>query len=99
ADLASHLVLDIFRGAEHHAWSFEREGVVVSVDVRPRLDLSDAVMRREAAVEGVGIALLPRWICREATKAGLLEPVFKDWVSLRSATHYALWPGRRNCAP
>ena len=98
ADLRRHRVLDIFRGAESLPWEFERNGEIVSVAVRPRLDLSDAVMRRDAAIEGVGIALLPCWICSEAVEAGTLKPVCVEWVSRRSSIHYALWPGRRNCA-
>lgn len=98
-DLSSHRVLDAFAGAESTTWEFARDGAVARVEVRPRVDLNDAVMRRDCAIDGVGIAMLPTWMCNEAIAAHLLQPVIPGWHSLRSIEVFALWPSRRHVSP
>lgn len=99
ADLKRHLVIDAFNGAEHHAWKFERAGETVSIDVRPRLDINDAMMRRDTAVAGMGITLMPNWIGNSELGAGRLLRVLPDWTPTRVAQLTALWPARRKPSP
>lgn len=99
ADLAGHRVLDIFDGSSQIAWGFMRDQEAVTVAVRPRMDINDAVIRRDAAIGGLGIALVPEWMCRAAVDAGLLRQVCPQWRSTRVNAVSALWPSRRNPSP
>jgi len=54
-DLSRHAVIDLFDGAERRNWAFTRDGEEVKVEVVRRLDTNDPIMRREAAVAGLGI--------------------------------------------
>ncbi len=50
---------------------------------------------RDAAIAGRGVILQPKFICYEAVKAGLLEPVLTryKWIDL---SVYAIYPNTRN---
>jgi LysR family transcriptional regulator, regulator for bpeEF and oprC len=99
SELQSHAVLDVSDGADHIEWGFQRGETLVRVPVTPRLDLNDAVIRRDAAIEDLGVALLPSWLCSEAVADGCLVPLCTDWESTRVNHIVALWPGRRNALP
>lgn len=62
------------------AWRFDTERGHISVDVRPRLIANDNVTLRSAAVAGNGIAMLPRYVIREALAAGTLLPLLQDYA-------------------
>ncbi|GAA5234219.1 LysR family transcriptional regulator [Verticiella sediminum] len=98
-DLAIHRVVDSFSGAEAGWWGFRNKEGDTRVQVQPRADINDALMRREAAVQGVGPAIVPTWIATEAVRAGRLRPVLPDWVSTRTLTIFALWSGREHMPP
>lgn len=98
-DLQAHAALDVLEGAEAIEWGFQRGEETVRVRIVPRLDLNDAVIRRDAAIEGLGVALLPSWICSEAEADGRLVRVCADWESTRVNHLFALWPSRRNALP
>lgn len=98
-DLAGRPVLDLFDGARRHEWSFTRGNEAANVEVSVRLDLNDAVIRRDAAIEGLGVALLPEWICRQSAEEGKLSRVCPEWTSTRVRVLSALWPSRRNPSP
>jgi LysR family transcriptional regulator, regulator for bpeEF and oprC len=98
-DLAAHAVVDSAEGDDSTVWSFECRGQRQDVRVVPRLDSNDAVMRRDAAIEGLGIALVPSSICADAVRSSRLREVLTEWKPMRSATVYALWPSRRHVTP
>jgi DNA-binding transcriptional LysR family regulator len=98
-DLADHAVLAAGEGEDNTVWSFESRGQRLDVRVVPRVDINDAVMRRDAAIEGLGVALAPTSICAEAVRASRLRVVLAQWKPLRTATVYALWPSRRHVSP
>ncbi len=97
--IAAHAVIDVFNSAEKREWIFERRGEKTSVPVLPRLDLNDAVIRRDVAMAGVGIALVPSWMCQEAVDDGRLVSICPDWTCTRISVISALWPSRRNTLP
>jgi DNA-binding transcriptional LysR family regulator len=98
-DLQAHAALDVLEGAEAIEWGFQCGEETARVRIVPRLDLNDAVIRRDAAIEGLGVALLPSWICSEAEADGRLVRVCADWESTRVNHLFALWPSRRNALP
>ncbi|AJE46775.1 LysR family transcriptional regulator [Celeribacter indicus] len=99
ADLTDHNLLDYLNGAESRVMAFDREGEVERVEIRAHLDLNDAIIRRDAAIQGLGIAMLPDSTCRDAVAKGELVPVLPDWTMERAVRLYALWPSRRNLLP
>jgi len=66
------------------AWRFDSEQGQLSVDVRPRLIASDFVTLRDAALAGNGVAMLPRYVCGEAIRQGLLVELLAGFKPPRS---------------
>ncbi len=97
--ISGHGVLDVFNSADQQEWTFEQLGKKTSVYVFPKLNLNDAVIRRDAAIAGVGITLVPSWICKDAVNTGRLKVLCPDWTCTRISTISALWPNRRNTLP
>lgn len=98
-DLSGHAVLDVFNGMERAEWKFSQGAERFGVEVVPRLDLNDAVIRREVALDGVGIAMLPMWICADAVAQGRLLRLLPDFACERVSVISALWPSRRHALP
>jgi DNA-binding transcriptional LysR family regulator len=55
------------------------DGVEYSIRHKPRMTCPDLSMLREAAIAGLGVALLPDHMCREAFVDGSLKHVFPQW--------------------
>lgn len=55
------------------------EGRVVKVKLKPRLVTTDLRLQHEAALHGIGVALLPEPIVAAAVRAGALQHVLADW--------------------
>lgn len=98
-DLAGHLVIDTFHGADRLSWEFVKDDERVSVDVHPRLDVNDSLMRAESAAAGIGLTLIPSWIGDLDIGRACLVPVLPDWRPIRHAPLNALWPARRRSSP
>jgi DNA-binding transcriptional LysR family regulator len=80
--------------------SFELVGpnrASVRISARPRLLVNDDAALREAALAGVGIALLPVLACRRELEDGRLCVVLEDWASADMCV-YALYPIARHFA-
>lgn len=77
------------------AWRFDSEQGQLSVDVHPRLIASDNITLRAAALAGNGIAMLPRYVARDALRAGKLVevlnkfPMPKSWFRAHVTQHRA----------
>ena len=61
------------------AWSFVKDGERVSVPIRARLLISNFAAQREAALRGLGLAILPLLSVREDLEAGRLVSVLPDY--------------------
>lgn len=97
--LARHSIIDFFDGAEHHNWSFNCDGDRVEVEVVRRFDANDPIMRRDAAIAGLGIALLPLWMVREEVANGRLQVVLPHWQPTRQSQIYVVYPNRASLSP
>lgn len=53
----------------------------------PRLGCSDFVAVRDAAVAGLGVALLPDHVCAAALRSGALVRVYPEWASKEGIVH------------
>jgi DNA-binding transcriptional LysR family regulator len=74
------------------------EGEVRSVRHEPRLACSDLTVLREAAVAGLGIALLPEHTCAPAFRDGKLVRVFPEWQAPDGTIHL-VFTTRRGLPP
>ncbi len=77
-----------------HTWQFERAGRIERVQPIPAFATNTFVALREAAVEGLGLALLPAPVVREDIATERLVEVMRDWQPLGQALYAAVAPGR-----
>ncbi len=81
ADLAAHDCLHYLRPGDAPAWQLAPVGggAAVTVPVTGSFSTNNSEALREAAVAGLGIALLPDFSAQAALRAGRLLPVLPDW--------------------
>jgi DNA-binding transcriptional LysR family regulator len=91
ADLAGHDCIHYLRGGDTPAWSFEAvggDGSRISVPVQGPFAANNSEALREAALGGVGIALLPDFSAQKDLAAGRLVVVLPDWRSVGAFGEY-----------
>ncbi|MFA5611100.1 MAG: LysR substrate-binding domain-containing protein [Alcaligenes sp.] len=74
------------------------EGASVMVTHRPRYMASDLLTLREGVEQGIGVGILPDYMCCDALKAGRLVQVLPQWAPLPGIIH-AVFASRRGMAP
>ena len=74
----------------------QRRSVSVSVD--PKLSAGDFPMLFDAALAGIGVALLPEVTCRDAIRSKRLVRVLPDWSVAEGIIHL-VFPSRRSMLP
>jgi DNA-binding transcriptional LysR family regulator len=79
ADLADHELIVAPPGALTDAWTFRRDGQVLSVRVDGRVTVNVKEVGVAAAVAGVGIVRCSVWGCRAELMDGRLVPVLPEW--------------------
>lgn len=72
-----------------------REGRTHELALLPRLLAGDMDVLLTAATSGLGIALLPTFLCVEALRAGQLERVLRDWEAPEAPMH-VVYPSSRH---
>jgi DNA-binding transcriptional LysR family regulator len=98
ADLAEHDALVFGAGVSPTTWRLDKGTTSVDVTVRPRLVVNDFDVLLEAALAGVGVAMLPIFRCAAALREGKLEHLLKDWCSPQTMIH-AVYPTARYLSP
>lgn len=87
---------------EQHAadvWRLvDGEGNTTEISHRPIIGCSDFLILERAAIEGMGVALLPDHICERAFRAGVLTPVLPEWTSGDVVVHL-VFPSRHGMLP
>lgn len=84
-DLRSHHCLYYPRGLEPAAWSFEsvgngcQESMRLTIPVNGPFATNNSQSLRDAAINGMGIALLPDFTVQEALRSHSLVQVLPDW--------------------
>ena len=85
--------------ADDLEWHLEAEDAHKHiVRVQPRMGCEDMANVRDAAINGLGIALLPDHVCREALEAGKLVRVLPAWGGLQGIVHL-VFTTRRGLSP
>ncbi len=76
----------------------DASGKETSVEVQARLITGDFAVLLESARRGMGVALLPEFVCAPAIAAGQLEVVLPGWSSPEGTMHF-VYPSRRGMLP
>ena len=91
--------MDMSSASDRYAWEFRTPtGDEISVPHNPRLTTDDFATLRQAAIDGVGITLLPYFMARAALQSGALVQLLPDFGSPESLVH-AVFPSRRGLVP
>jgi DNA-binding transcriptional LysR family regulator len=97
--LARHDTIGALRDGSEQRWALvANDGRPANVSVRPRFLCSDYSMQYQAALGGVGVALLPLRAVWFGLKDGTLTHVAKEW-SVTELSIYLIFVGRRGMLP
>ncbi|RYZ05649.1 MAG: LysR family transcriptional regulator [Myxococcales bacterium] len=78
-DLARHNCLRYALLRPDHEWRLYRDARRIELGLHGNLETTNGTMLREAAIEGLGLAILPRFMTLEALEDGRLERVLEDF--------------------
>lgn len=80
-DLLSHACIRYrLAGGRLYHWEFERGDEGLNLDVPGTLTLDEPTLIREAALAGVGLAILNDWFMQDDLATGRLIPVLGEWM-------------------
>lgn len=96
-DLSGHRCLTYSLSATPRSWVLERDGESVRIAVDGGFRANNSLAVREAAIEGLGVALLPKIYVVDALESGRLVRVLPDW---RGEVHalYGVYPQHREAS-
>mgnify|MGYP003856623879 CR=1 FL=1 len=66
----------------------------LELKISPRFVTDDFSILKQSVVDGLGIAVLPDYMCREETQSGKLVKVLPEW-GLKAVDVYPLYPQHR----
>ncbi len=78
-ELASHDTLHYPRPQEKPAWTFEKGADRITVPIHGPFAANNSETLRDAALSGLGIALLPDFSAQDSLRSGKLVQVLSDW--------------------
>jgi DNA-binding transcriptional LysR family regulator len=97
--LAEFPALATTDAADDLDWHLETEdGRKEIVPIVPRMGCEDMAAIRDAAIEGLGVAILPDHVCRDAIDAGRLVRILPEWRGLQGIVHL-VFTTRRGLSP
>ena len=73
---------------------------VESVSIKPKVRylVDDFLMLKQSLVDGLGVAVMPEYMCKHEIEKGELITILPDW-SMASVDMYALYPRYRAKIP
>ncbi|MGB3494860.1 MAG: LysR family transcriptional regulator [Elainellaceae cyanobacterium] len=80
------------------SWTLFNQDQRAAIALSPRCIINDPTLAFSLAVSGVGIGLLPTFLCREAIQSKQLEPVLPDWLGAKVPLN-AIFPTTRERSP
>lgn len=97
-ELASHELLYFNAGSHRHGWRLLNGLQEMRVDVASRLRVNNSFAVRDAAINGLGIALLAHVVAADSVAAGSLLRLLPDWAPVAVPVH-AVFPSARYLTP
>lgn len=97
-DLRRHNCLTYSYAPTGNLWSFTQEGKPHDVPVKGSLQANNGEMNRLAALDGLGIAMLPTFMVCDDLRNGRLIPVLQDFPIPQPHVHAVYLPGARRAA-
>jgi DNA-binding transcriptional LysR family regulator len=98
AELEQHACIVFGAGSAPNEWSLQAGGKRSDVHVTPRLTVNDLEVLRATVLTGLGIALIPEFVCIDDIAHKRLRQVLPDWCSMATPVH-ALYPTARHLSP
>jgi DNA-binding transcriptional LysR family regulator len=99
AELSSLPALSMQEHEGAQVWELiDAHGERVPVEMNARLITGEFALLLEAARRGLGVTLLPEFVCAPAVTRGELEVVLPDW-SVPEGTMHFVYPSRRGMLP
>lgn len=96
-ELPSHELI-MFVATSPPVWRLTNAGEHIDIETRARLVVNNHVGARDAAVDGLGIALLPRFQAAPFTRDGRLVEVLPGWTRMPAPIH-AVFASSRYLTP
>jgi DNA-binding transcriptional LysR family regulator len=92
ADLARHALLTPAEGGAELRLRLAKGHQREEVPVKPKLAVNDPAVLHAATVSGLGIGLLPEFLCRQGLATGKLKRVLGDWSLPETQPLCAIYP-------
>jgi len=98
-DLLQHSCLTLTAMREGTSWSLQKAGgKLQEIRIRGRIAIGDPAIHLRLCLDGVGIAILPKWITNEHTRKQQIVRVLPDWTP-SPIELYVLYPTRLSMTP
>jgi LysR family transcriptional regulator, regulator for bpeEF and oprC len=91
-DLRSHDLLTPDSASPEIRIELTRGNQRAEVRLRPKLAVNDPAVLHASAAAGLGIGLLPEFLCRQGLATGRLKRVLETWDVPPAASLYAVYP-------
>lgn len=79
SDLAGHPCISYWRERADQNWTLSQNGETVTLSVSGPMRANNPEAVTEAAVAGMGIALVPLYVCEAALEQGRLVRILQEW--------------------
>lgn len=100
SELTSHSCLSFRTRPGRNIWSFESEDGPIDVPISGRLSVNGLVFLRNAAVDDLGIIMIPTWMMHDELKDRRLVPVLEEFPAIPPSTPInAVFAHNRHLAP
>jgi LysR family transcriptional regulator for bpeEF and oprC len=90
-DLREHDLLTPGADSPEYRLELARGSQRAEVRVAPKLTVNDPAVLHGACAAGLGVALLPEFLCRQGLATGRLKLVLPDWTLAPAAILYAVY--------
>jgi LysR family transcriptional regulator, regulator for bpeEF and oprC len=90
--LREHALLTPAADGAEYRFQMTKASARAEVRVRPKLAVDDPAVLHSATVAGLGIGLLPEFLCRQGVATAKLRKVLADWQAPSAAPLYAVFP-------
>ncbi len=90
--LRDHALLTPTADGAEYRFQMTKASARAEVRVQPKLAVDDPAVLHSATVAGLGIGLLPEFLCRQGVATAKLRRVLADWQAPSAAPLYAVFP-------